>query len=137
MFKNSVTQPYQLTVAQVSAVINNTFSPGYPITATGDPAIRIPTGNLSNLSFELVDGNFKPLRLLNPLYLTLQVNPADPAPTEDISQWNGKLPKDAPTPEQAEQMRQQKEAEEAQQKQFQASMSIGAKSPAGREFREF
>jgi hypothetical protein len=120
--------PNKLEVAQVSAVINNTFSPAYPITAVGNGAVIIDTMNLSNLSFQLVDGNFKPLRLLNPMYLTLDVRPADILPYEDISQFNGKLPKDAPTPQQAEELRQKKEYEDAQMQMFQQTQATMARN---------
>jgi hypothetical protein len=59
-----------------------------------------------------VDANFIPIRLLNPLYLTLSVNPiADES--EDLTSFAGKLPKDKPTPEQAQAIA-KKQEEEAQ-----------------------
>jgi hypothetical protein len=53
--------------------------------------------DLSNVSYRLVDANFKPVKLLNPMYLPIVVNPLTPNPNTDISMFNGKLPRDKPT----------------------------------------
>jgi hypothetical protein len=84
----------------VSAIIQNTFSAGYAVSATGDAPVQIPTSYLSNLDFELVDANFTPIVLLSPMYLTISVTPVTQDLLNDLSQWNDKLPRDAPTPEQ-------------------------------------
>jgi hypothetical protein len=98
--------------AQVSAIISNAFSPSFPVQTSSDIIGKIPTSSLSNLWFRLVDANFVPIKLLNPLYLSLSVNPiADES--EDLTPFLGKLPKDRPTPQQAQAMA-QKQAEEAQ-----------------------
>jgi hypothetical protein len=53
------------------------------------------------------------------MYLTLKIDAAED-PVKDISQWKGKLPKDAPTPEQkAEMERQQAQAQQEEQAQKQ------------------
>jgi hypothetical protein len=111
-YRNSLEDGQTLMPAQVSAIISNAFSPSFPVQTSSDIVARIPTSSLSNLWFRLVDANFVPIRLLNPLYLTLSVNPvADES--EDIASFVGKLPKDKPTPEQAQAMA-QKQQEEAQ-----------------------
>jgi hypothetical protein len=102
--------------ARVTAILNNSFSAGYPIIAGGEAPVKVMTGDLSDLSFQLCDGNFRPIKLINPMYLTIIANPVDQNPNEDITSFNGKLPKDKPTArELAEQQKQQQE-QEMQQK---------------------
>jgi hypothetical protein len=92
VYRNSVSEPGRLINAMVSATLSNSFSPGYPILASGDLVQRFPTSALANLSFWLVDGNFHPIKLLNPMYLTINVNPLEQDANSDISQWNALLP---------------------------------------------
>jgi hypothetical protein len=116
MYTNSLTEPRMLRNARVAAILNNSFSAGYPIIAGGEAPVKVMTGDLSDLSFQLCDANFRPIKLMNPMYLTIIANPVDQNPNEDITSFNGKLPKDKPTPrELAEQQKQQQE-QEIQQK---------------------
>jgi hypothetical protein len=116
MCTNSLTEPRMLRNARVAAILNNSFSAGYPIIAGGEAPVKVMTGDLSDLSFQLCDGNFRPIKLMNPMYLTIIANPVDQNPNEDITSFNGKLPKDKPTVrELAEQQKQQQE-QEIQQK---------------------
>jgi hypothetical protein len=115
IYRNTVDKPRAFDNAIVLATLQNSFSPGYPIMASGDAPTTIPTTQLADLSFYLVDGNFNPIRLLNPLTLTIQVNPVLQNLNNDLSQWNGKLPLDAPTPQlKAEQEAQAKLQQEQQ-----------------------
>jgi hypothetical protein len=111
-YRNSLEDGQTLMPAQVSAIISNAFSPSFPVQTSSDIIGKIPTSSLSNLWFRLVDANFVPIKLLNPLYLTLSVNPTMEG-MEDLSPFLGKLPKDKPTPEKAQAMAKQ-QAEEAQ-----------------------
>jgi hypothetical protein len=104
--------------ARVAAIINNSFSAGYPITTGGEPPSRVSTMDVSNLTFRLVDANFKPIKLLNPMYLTIQVSPVEQNTIQDISQFAGKLPKDKPTPREAQKLRDQQVQQQAQQMQL-------------------
>jgi hypothetical protein len=99
-YRNSLDDGETLMPAQVSAIIPNAFSPSFPVQSSSDIIAKIPTASLSNLWFRLVDANFIPVKLLNPLYLTLSVNPATGVESEDITPFLGKLPRDLPTPEQ-------------------------------------
>jgi hypothetical protein len=93
VFQNSMLKLDDLTNSMVSATIHNSFSAGYTIQASGDAPVKIGTALLSNLSFQLVDGNFQPLKLLNPMYLTLSVTPIP----EDPKELEGMIiPKTAP-----------------------------------------
>jgi hypothetical protein len=97
IYQNSMVNPIGFTNSMVSATIQNSFSAGYVIQASGDAQVKTATSNLSNLSFRLVDGNFVPIKLLNPMYITLSVTPVP----EDPNELNGMtLPKYAPTSEQ-------------------------------------
>lgn len=56
--------------------INNSFSPNIPIVAVGNghPSI-IPSGYVSGAVFILVDANMHQVDLLNPMYITLNMEP--------------------------------------------------------------
>jgi hypothetical protein len=107
---------------QVSATLFNSFSPGYLIQASGDAPVKIQTSALGNLSFKLVDSNLHPIKLMNPLYLTLTVAPIEQDPIADVSTM--KLPKDKPTTEQAK----QQEAEEKAKAEADAKVQAEAKA---------
>ena len=56
--------------------INNSFSPNIPIIASGDGSTSIiPSGYVSGAVFILVDANMKQVDLLNPMYITLTMEP--------------------------------------------------------------
>ena len=56
--------------------INNSFSPNVPIIAGGDGSSSIvPSGYVSGAVFILVDANMKQVDLLNPMYITLTLEP--------------------------------------------------------------
>jgi hypothetical protein len=51
--------------------INNHFIPGQPIVTNNfEFSSRIQSNALSDVWFKLVDANFKPVKLLNPMYLS-------------------------------------------------------------------
>jgi hypothetical protein len=114
-YRNSLEDGERLQPAQVSAIIPNAFSPSFPVQSSSDIIAKIPTPSLSNLWFRLVDANFVPIKLLNPLYLTLSVNPVDPAAgdSEDITPFLGRLPRDLPTPEQKKKAEEEAAAQKA------------------------
>jgi hypothetical protein len=118
MFQNTFKKPRELENTRAAAIINNSFSAGYPITTGGEPASRVSTMDLSNLSFRLVDCNFMPIRLLNPMYITLQVNPVDQNSNTDITPFLGKLPKDKPTLRELQKMQEQQQQQQLQQMQL-------------------
>ena len=56
--------------------INNSFSPNVPIIAGGDGSSSIvPSGYVSGAVFILVDANMKQVDLLNPMYISLTLEP--------------------------------------------------------------
>ena len=56
--------------------INNSFSPNIPIVAAGNGfASIIPSGYVSGAVFILVDANMHQVDLLNPMYITLTMDP--------------------------------------------------------------
>jgi hypothetical protein len=122
-YRNAFDEGETLFPAQVSAIIQNAYSAGFPLQTSSDITGMIPTPSLSNLWFRLVDANFKPIKLLSPLYLTLSVNPTEVS-QEDIKDFIGKLPKDKPTPEQAQQMAQQQAEEQAKQAKEQQAQDV-------------
>jgi hypothetical protein len=122
-FNNDLNNARDLDAVMVSAVIHNSFSVGYPITGSGDAPTTVTGMDLSHLEYRLVDSNYVPIKLQSPMYLTLKVDAADD-PVKDISMWRGKLPKDAPTPEQKAQMELQ-QAQAQQQEMIQKQKMEG------------
>jgi hypothetical protein len=107
-------RPNKLDAVMVAAVIHNSFTVGYPISGAGDAPVLVTGCDLSHLEYALVDSNYYPIRLQSPMFLTLKVEAAE-NPIRDVSVWRGKLPRDAPTPQQKAEMERQKA--EAQQKE--------------------
>ena len=54
--------------------VSNSFSANYPI-INGNAEFQsvVPTNSLSDIEFKLVDANRKPIRLLTPMYLSINV----------------------------------------------------------------
>ena len=51
--------------------INNSYSANFPIIANNaDFSVYALSNDFSDITFELVDGNFQPIKLLSPMYLT-------------------------------------------------------------------
>jgi hypothetical protein len=124
VYRNTIDNPKMFDNATVLATIQNSFSPGYPIMASGESACQIPTSQLADLSFSLVDSYFHPIHLLNPLTLTIQVSPVLQNVNNDLSAWTGKLPKDAPTAEQRAEMQRQAELQHQKQAEQAAKESV-------------
>jgi hypothetical protein len=120
VFKNDLANPQALEAVQVAAVFQNTFSPGMALSGGGELAVSMNDMDLGNVEYLLVDSNYHPIKLNSPMFITLKVDPVDD-PARDISKWVGKLPKDAPTPQQKAQMeeeaRKQQEAQLLQKQQ--------------------
>jgi hypothetical protein len=58
--------------------INNQFTSGYPIIAHNfEFSSRILSSALSDVTFKLVDANFQPVTLLNPMYLSAIATPVE------------------------------------------------------------
>jgi hypothetical protein len=119
LFKNSLNDPRNLENCIVAAYMHNSFMAGGSITGSGFQPIILNDCDLGHIEFTLVDSNYKPIKLTSPMYVTLKIEPTED-PAQDISMWKGKLPKNAPTPEQKAQMEAQQRAqqeEEARKKQ--------------------
>ena len=55
--------------------VSNSFSANYPI-INGNAEFQsvVPTNSLSDIEFKLVDANRKPIRLISPMYLSINVD---------------------------------------------------------------
>ncbi len=74
-YKN-ITDTGYLTSMRILMKLNNSYSASYPIFATnGDFVARVNSTDLSNAQFILIDANYKEITLLNPMYLTITVEP--------------------------------------------------------------
>ncbi len=83
-YKNISNSDY-LTSMRIVMKLNNSYSSAYPIFATnGDYIIRIRTNDLSDMRFVLLDANYKEIKLLNPMYITISVEPIIDDPIESL-----------------------------------------------------
>ncbi len=58
--------------------LNNSYSAAYPIFATnGDFIVKVLSTDLSDMRFTLVDANYVEVKLLNPMYITISVEPIE------------------------------------------------------------
>jgi hypothetical protein len=125
LYKNSMDNPSHLDNLIVAAYLQNSFMPNGSIGGAGFQPIVTEDCNLSNLQFTLVDSNYRPIRLMSPMFVTLKVDPAED-PARDITTWKGKLPRNAPTAAEKAQMAAQEQAQaqeaEAKKKQDQDQM---------------
>jgi hypothetical protein len=137
VFKNSLKEPKKLDAVQVCAVMQNTFAAGMYMNGGGDFPITMNDCDMSNLKFTLVDSNYHPIKLFNPLYMIIKVEPVKD-PVEDISQWNGKLPINVPSIFQQQVMAQQqllaqqiqqRQQQQVQQRQQQAFVPLYQQPP--------
>ena len=70
----NVNKTNEITGAKIVMRLNNSFMPGQPIiVVNADFMTTILTNDLSNLQYTLVDANMKEIRLLTPMYITIQV----------------------------------------------------------------
>ncbi len=67
-----------LTSMRILMKLNNSYSASYPIFATnGDFVSRVNSTDLSSARFVLIDANYREITLLNPMYLTITVEPIE------------------------------------------------------------
>ncbi len=67
-----------LTSMRIVMRLNNSYSAAYPIFATnGDFTVKVLTTDLSDMRFTLVDANYVEVKLLNPMYITISVEPIE------------------------------------------------------------
>ena len=64
----------EIAGAKIVMRLNNSFMPGQPIiVVNADFMTTIMTNDLSNLQYTLVDANMKEIKLLTPMYITIQI----------------------------------------------------------------
>ena len=60
--------------------VSNSFSSGYPIVnSNGEFASIVPVNSLSNIEFRLVDANMHDIKILTPMYLSIQTDTIEDA----------------------------------------------------------
>jgi hypothetical protein len=68
---------------QIAMRINNYFITGLPIISNNiEFTAIVPSGSLTNVWFRLVDGNYQPVKLLCPMYLSIVVMGIDDKPVQ-------------------------------------------------------
>jgi hypothetical protein len=93
VFKNSFLSPNRLSSIQVSAVLQNSFAVSMYMSGGGEFPIQMKDSDASNLTFTLVDANYKPVKLMSPMYVILRIESTENT-VEDIKAFKNKLPKD-------------------------------------------
>jgi hypothetical protein len=74
-YKNAVNKKH-LTSTRIVMRLNNSYTPSMPIlAANGDFTSICNSNDLADLRLTLVDANLQEIRLLNPMYVTLTVEP--------------------------------------------------------------
>ena len=72
-----------INISKIILRINNSFSANYPIIVNNaDFEVDINCSDLSHLTLTLVDANLHEIRLLNPMYITISIQPI---PDEDFN----------------------------------------------------
>jgi hypothetical protein len=94
--------------------MHNSFMAGGTISGSGFQQIIIDGRDMGDIRFDLVDSNYKPVKIVSPMYLTLKIEPAQD-PAQDITMWIGKLPKNAPTPQERAIMEAQQQAQQEEE----------------------
>lgn len=91
VFFNEMHNEDKMQCGTISMVLNNSFSSSFPIVAQQHEIItRTPLNFTSNINFWLVDANMREIKLLNPLYITVRVEPEDDT-NNQVSVPNGQL----------------------------------------------
>ena len=73
VFFNEINNQDKLQSGTIAMVLNNSYSSSFPIVAQQAEIItRAPLNYTSNVYFWLVDANMQEVKLLNPLYITIQ-----------------------------------------------------------------
>ena len=76
VFFNEINNQDKMQNATIAMVLNNSYSSSFPIVAQQAEIItRAPLNYTSNVYFWLVDANMREVKLLNPLYITIRVDP--------------------------------------------------------------
>ena len=91
VFFNEMHNEDKMQCGTISMVLNNSYSSSFPIVAQQHEIItRTPLNFTSNINFWLVDANMREIKLLNPLYITVRVEPEDDT-NNQVSVPNGQL----------------------------------------------
>ena len=91
VFFNEMQNEDKMQCGTISMVLNNSYSSSFPIVAQQREIItRTPLNFTSNINFWLVDANMREIKLLNPLYITVRVEPEDDT-NNQVSVPNGQL----------------------------------------------
>ena len=78
VFFNEMQNEDKMQCGTISMVLNNSYSSSFPIVAQqNEITTRTPLNFTSNINFWLVDANMREIKLLNPLYITVRVEPED------------------------------------------------------------
>lgn len=93
VFFNEMQNKDHMQCGSIAMILNNSYSSSFPIVQQQNEIItRAPLNYTSSVYFWLVDANMQEVKLLNPIYITIKVEPVDPqvlalqAQTQQIQQ---------------------------------------------------
>ena len=76
VFFNEMQTQDKMQCGTISMVLNNSYSSSFPIVAQQNSIVtRTPLNFTSCITFTLVDANMREVKLLNPMYITVSVEP--------------------------------------------------------------
>ena len=76
VFYNEMQTQDKMQCGTISMVLNNSYSSSFPIVAQQNSIVtRTPLNFTSCITFTLVDANMRDVKLLNPMYITVSVDP--------------------------------------------------------------
>lgn len=74
-YMNSTTDVFDIQSASVVMTLPNSFTESMPIICSnGEISTVMPTNSITAATFYLVDANMTPVKLLNPMYILLQID---------------------------------------------------------------
>jgi hypothetical protein len=73
-FRNEIDDELKMQCGTISMILNNSFSSSFPIIAEQSAIVSTaPIGLATDFWIYLVDANMQEVKLLNPMYITIQM----------------------------------------------------------------
>lgn len=84
-FRNENSKVIEMQSCNSVMIINNASTPSFPIVAENTTIYtEVDTKDMTKLEFELVDANMKPIKLLNPMYICMMLEPLQRNETQEL-----------------------------------------------------
>lgn len=84
-FRNENRKVIEMQSCNSVMIINNASTPSFPIVAENTTIYtEVDTKDMTKLEFELVDANMRPIKLLNPMYICMMLEPLQRNETQEL-----------------------------------------------------